>query len=124
MKYLISSVTFLFCFVSCTSDNVSDLTKKSIVTEACTDTIGITYQSKIIPILQTNCYSCHGQQAALGGIRLDSYSKLKIQVNNNKLYGSITHSKSFLPMPSANQKIPECDINKIKIWIDAGAQDN
>lgn len=89
------------------------------------DTSNVTYSTTVVPILQNSgCFICHSGATASGGIRIDDYSSLKMQVSNGKLYGSISHSPGYSPMPQNGNKMTSCDLNKIKTWIDAGSPNN
>lgn len=122
--------TFLFIMVSvivilysCSKANEKDLSSSMPTT---CDTVNMHYQSDVVPILQANCYSCHGKDtyAANSGFELEGYSNLKIRVDNGKLIGAITHASGFVPMPYNLAKLSDCDINKIKDWVLNGAQNN
>ena len=54
----------------------------------------------------------------------DGYNNVKVAAANGKLYGAISHSEGFAPMPQGGNKMTACHINKIKAWIDAGAPEN
>jgi len=88
------------------------------------DTTGVTYTNTVVPYLQTQCISCHSTAFASGNIALDSYSAVKTHVNNGKLFGSINHSAGYSPMPQGGNKTNSCTLEKIKAWIDNGAQNN
>ncbi|TAL40818.1 MAG: hypothetical protein EPN92_13965 [Chitinophagaceae bacterium] len=89
------------------------------------DTSNVTYSATIVPILQNSgCLGCHSGVSASGSIRLDSYNYLITQATNGKLYGTITHSTGYIPMPQGGNKMLPCDISKIKAWIDAGTPNN
>lgn len=88
------------------------------------DTTAVTYTNTVVPILNTNCYTCHKAPAAAGGIVLDNHAALLIQVNNTKLLGDIEHRLGYNPMPKGGAKMQECDIAKIRTWIRAGAPNN
>jgi hypothetical protein len=90
-------------------------------------TINPTYSLMVQPIISANCYSCHSTANSAvsgGGNQLDSYAKLKVFVDNGKLVGTISHSAGFSPMPKNSAKLNDCDINKIKAWVAAGAPNN
>ena len=70
------------------------------------------------------CIGCHGTIAPSDNIVLNTYAGTKKVVDNGKLYGAITHSNRYSPMPQGSTKMNECDIRKIKAWIDAGAPNN
>ncbi len=88
------------------------------------DTVNMKYAANIQPIIQANCYGCHGNGQATNGVSLDSYSKLKARADNGQLIGVITHASGFPPMPYGKAKLSDCDINKIKAWIAQGTLDN
>ncbi|MER3498983.1 MAG: hypothetical protein C4308_10290 [Chitinophagaceae bacterium] len=90
------------------------------------DTTNITYSTTIRTILQNgSCLSCHGGTGASGGgIILDTYTGVKTVAQNGKLYGAISYSPGYSPMPQNGGKLTNCDIKKVKIWIDSGIPNN
>ncbi len=85
------------------------------------------YSLMVQPIISANCYSCHNTTNSAvsgGGYQLDSYAKLKVFVDNGKLVGVISHTAGFSPMPKNSAKLSDCNINKIKAWVNAGAPNN
>jgi len=88
------------------------------------DTVTVTYSSSIVPILGANCTSCHGGTLPAGGIDLSIYSAVKVQVDNGKLWGAVSHAPGYKPMPRNSDKLSDCNLAKIKLWILAGAPNN
>jgi len=88
------------------------------------DTSNMQYTANVLPILQANCYSCHANGIVNGGVTLDGYSNVAIQVSNGNLVGAITHAPGYVPMPFDGGKLSDCDIAKIQAWINEGAPDN
>ncbi len=88
------------------------------------DTAAVKYSSSVIPILSSNCYSCHGGSTPSAAIKLDTYTGIKQQVDNGRLWGAVSHSTSFSPMPKNASKLSACNLAKIRIWIAAGAPNN
>lgn len=89
------------------------------------DTAGVvSYSQKVVPILQTACYSCHTVSNPSGGIAMASYATDKAIAVNGKLYGSINHSAGYSPMPKGAGKFTSCQLATIKKWIDAGSLNN
>ena len=88
------------------------------------DTTNVTYSSSVVPILVSNCTSCHAGNTPSAGIKLDAYADVKIQVTNGRLWGSVSHAKSYSAMPKNGNKMSDCNLTKIKKWIDAGAPNN
>lgn len=90
------------------------------------DTANMKYAANIVPILSANCYSCHGEgsTSGSGGIQLEGYARIKPYAQNGTLIGVITHAAGFTPMPFGGGKLSDCNINKIRSWINNGIQDN
>ena len=90
------------------------------------DTTGVTYSGTVVPILQANCYRCHGDASntGSGGIILQDYNVLKGFAADGQLYGNIAHLPGFHNMPYDGGKLADCEIAKIKRWIDNGYPNN
>lgn len=92
------------------------------------DTNAITYSNTIAPVLVKNCVGCHNDNTANGNVKLNSYANVKIVADNGRLVGAITHATGFIPMPKTTPdgqiKLPDCKINQIKTWVNAGAPNN
>lgn len=114
--FLFGTVVF---FASCYYDNEETLYPP---TECIT--VDMSYQDDIEPIISRNCYQCHSASANLGDVTLDSYTDLKVYVDNGKLMGAINHDPGFAPMPEDAPQLSECSIDKIESWIADGAPDN
>jgi len=85
------------------------------------ETSNITYTNTIAKILETNCYACHGGTAtASGGIKLDTYEGAKAKGVANQLYPAVSQSGTVPAMPQGGDKLSDCNIIKIKKWIDDG----
>jgi hypothetical protein len=113
---------------SCSKDNEEDVSQNpepgSGNGGATCDTVNVKYSTGVVPILRTNCYSCHGNGTAEGGVTLDNYNALRTRANNGTLIGVITHASGFPQMPKNGAKLSDCNINKIRSWINNGAQNN
>ncbi|HMJ46344.1 MAG TPA: hypothetical protein VK498_03400 [Ferruginibacter sp.] len=88
------------------------------------DTTQFRFAANISPILTTNCLGCHAGAVPSAGINLSNYFGVKQQVTNGRLYGAITHTAGYSPMPKNGTKLSDCQITQIKKWIDAGALNN
>jgi cytochrome c5 len=88
------------------------------------DTTNVTYAATVVPILQASCTGCHSGTSPSGGINLSTHASVAAVANNGKLYGSIARLSGFSAMPQGGNKLPDCQISQIRIWIDAGALDN
>ena len=88
------------------------------------DTTAVKYSTSVLPILSSNCISCHGGSTPSAGISLDSYTGVKVQVDNGRLLGAVSHNPSYSAMPKNSNKLSNCNLDKIRIWIAAGAPNN
>jgi hypothetical protein len=88
------------------------------------DTVVVTYSRSVLPVLSSNCLSCHGGNTPSAGISLSSYTGVKQQVDNGRLWGAVSHSPNYSPMPKNSNKLSNCNLEKIRIWIAAGAPNN
>ena len=121
--------TCLCCFflISCSKTNEvtqSSSSSSSTGSAGGCDTVNMKYAANVLPIIQANCYSCHGNGLSTDGISLDSYDKLKKQADNGNLTNVITHANGYPAMPYNEPKLADCDINKIKDWIARGTNNN
>lgn len=95
-----------------------------ITTITC-DTTNVRYSVEIVTILSTHCYSCHAAPAnAGGGNVLNNYNSLKPYSTGGLLFSVVNHSPNADPMPKGGGKIPDCDITKIRIWMQNGSPNN
>lgn len=85
------------------------------------DTINITWESRISAILRKNCVECHGPIISYNGVRHDSYASEMIVVNDGRLRGVVNRLDGFARMPKDRDKLPECELKLINIWLDNGA---
>ena len=88
------------------------------------DTSAVTFTNDVLPIMNASCNGCHSTSSALGGIVLDNYGSVSTQALNGKLYNSVEQINGASPMPKGGTKLDVCKINKIRIWIAAGAPNN
>jgi mono/diheme cytochrome c family protein len=88
------------------------------------DTAAVKYSTSVLPVLSSNCINCHGGAAPSAGIGLDSYAGVKTQVDNGRLWGAVAHNPGYSPMPKNSNKLNTCNLEKIRIWIAAGAPNN
>jgi hypothetical protein len=57
-------------------------------------------------------------------VHTDSRQGLMDAVNSGRLWGALNHQTGFSPMPKDAPKLSDCDLSKIRIWIDDGTPDN
>lgn len=95
-----------------------------IYPDSACDTTAVTYSTSVLPVLSSNCINCHGGGTPSAGISLDTYTNVKLQVDNGRLWGAVSHSPNFSPMPKNSNKLNVCSVEKIRLWIAAGAPNN
>ncbi|GAL85667.1 hypothetical protein Cpin_6394 [Sporocytophaga myxococcoides] len=84
------------------------------------NTSNVTYSNTVKSIISNNCIVCHGGAP----MNLGDIATLQGVANSGLLYKVITHAEGVPAMPKGKAKLSDCDIAKIKAWIDAGAQNN
>ncbi len=55
---------------------------------------------------------------------LEDYNSIADVANNGLLSGVVTHDVNYSHMPKNGDKLDDCKISKIKIWIENGTPDN
>jgi len=91
----------------------------------CDTTASVTYSLTVRTILSNNnCLGCHSGTGASGNVKLDTYPGVLTVAQNGKLYGSVSRMSGFVAMPQGGNKMSNCDILKLKKWIDTGALNN
>lgn len=88
------------------------------------NTSNVTFAADVRPIIQNNCQGCHSGTAPAGGINFTTHGGIAAVAGNGRLFGAISHQAGFVAMPFGGSKLPQCSIDKIKVWIDAGAPNN
>lgn len=123
-KWLAAVLVIALTFqVACYYDNEEELYPDGGQPNAC-DTTAVTYSATIQPLMQSKCYVCHSQAAALGNVVVEGYANARQYALTGQLYGSVNHSNGYLPMPQGGSKLPACDIAAVKKWVDDGAPNN
>jgi mono/diheme cytochrome c family protein len=91
----------------------------------------VSYSSQIAPLFADQCVSCHGEETAEAGLRLDSYAAAM----QGSEYGAVIEAGSpegslLLDMISAGEMpqeadaMDEDDVELVRNWIAEGAEDN
>lgn len=119
MQNIFFALIIVFIFSRCAYNNEENLYSSN----EC-DTIQVTYTGSVKGIIQLNCIPCHSTVGNTGNIKLETYSDLRFYALNGRLLGSISMSPGYKPMPQGAPRLSDCDINKVRKWIDLGAKNN
>ena len=90
----------------------------------CADTTASSYSKKVVPVFQQYCYSCHTGSFPSGNILMGTYTADRAVAQTGKLYGSVSHTSGYSPMPQSGGMLSNCQIAAIKQWIDSGMLNN
>ena len=124
IKYAIAVLAAGLFIVSTTTTGCYYDKEEILYPQTVCDTSNCYLQQCCIPILVSNCNSCHGGSTPSAGIKLDTYAGVKVQVDNGRLWGSVSHATNYSAMPKNAAQMSTCNLAKIKKWIDAGAPNN
>jgi hypothetical protein len=107
-------------FTSCYYDNAEDL-YQNFQTDC--DTTVISFSEDVMPIINQNCISCHGTVAPSAGLMLTNHTQIADAVANRDLLGRV-----LLPPGNPSRMPPsgmsDCNIDKIKAWVNANTPNN
>ncbi len=78
----------------------------------------------IRPIIQNNCVGCHSGANPGGGLNFSTHAGVVASIGNGRLIGSINHQAGYKAMPQGGAKLPDCSIQQIQSWVNAGAPNN
>jgi hypothetical protein len=122
MKRKLSVLALLLCGIwACKYDKEDEL----YGTNGACNTDNVTYSITVSGLLNSyGCLSCHTGPAPEGNVNLQGYANVKAIAESGRLYGAISHAPGYHPMPEGGTKMNQCDITRIKAWIDAGAPNN
>lgn len=114
MKKIIYLALVMMVFFACKQESREEL-------DPCY-TGNVTYTNFIAPLVQNyNCIGCHNSRSAPNGINWEGYTNAKSAAMTGRVYGAVSHTPGYSPMPKSGGKLTDCEIKKMKAWIDAGA---
>ena len=87
----------------------------------------VDFLKEIQPIFQSSCYSCHGPQRQMAGLRLDSKAltrRLIVPGNaaQSLLYQNLAGLQGRTQMPLGGKPLEPARLALIRAWIDQGAE--
>jgi len=93
----------------------------------------VSFRTEIAPLLQRRCASCHGEESAKGGYRLDSFEQLQKtgdsgappfvsgKAAESELFKLLIEEEPDARMPQKADALPAGEIALIERWLNAGA---
>jgi len=96
--------------------------------KSCDTTGTVEFSAQVWPIIQNNCTGCHNSSLSSGGVNLENYQQIKYYSETLRngtpiIVGVINYLNGFSNMPPS-EKMDDCTIRKIELWIDQGTADN
>jgi cytochrome c len=93
------------------------------------------YSEKVLPVLQANCYSCHGGTSHRGGLSLTTKAAMLKGGHDGSVVVPGSPEQSLIvklirhegpaddpmPMPPNKPKLSDADIAAVAQWVKAGA---
>jgi len=84
----------------------------------------ISFKSDVFPVVDKYCKGCHSGTHPWADLFLRNYNEVKEVADNGKLVGVISHDMDFPPMPQNQDRLLQCDIDRITLWVQEGALNN
>ena len=81
------------------------------------DSVHVTFNGTVNPILQAKCVVCHNSTTTGGNIDFTKYADIARIAENGHLMGAIEHKSGYSAMPKNGNKLSVCDIALIRKWI-------
>jgi hypothetical protein len=113
-KILFTFICLTLIIISCSKDETDDMNNNTTC-----DTTNLSYTNGISVILNS-CASvgCH-QSGSFNG-SMSNYTEVVAFVNSQNLLGAIKHESGVKPMPQGQDKLSDCNIEKVETWIGLG----
>lgn len=104
-----------------------------VFTASAADDRPVSFRTEIAPLLQRRCASCHCEESAKGGYRLDSFEWLKKtgdggaapvvagKARESELFKLLIEKEPDARMPQKADALPSGEIALIERWLNAGA---
>lgn len=88
------------------------------------DTSDVRWSTVIEPLIAQNCRGCHQGTTAQGGINLETYAQVNALALNGTLLGVVRYEPGFVPMPYGSNRLNDCKVRQIELWVQGGALQN
>ena len=82
------------------------------------------FATNIAPVIDLTCSGCHSGTNPDGGLKLTNYSEISASALNGTLMDGLLGVNGIPKMPYNTAGLPQCNIEQIQAWINAGAPNN
>lgn len=111
-----------FCLLSaCTYDS-----EEALYGLDC-DTEFMSFEVDIFSIIDEHCTSCHGGSTPSAGLVLENYDQIQAAANDmtdKGIVNKIERAEGVAGGMPTNYRLPQCQIDKIKAWVEQGTLNN
>jgi hypothetical protein len=90
----------------------------------CDPNAPITFAGVVQPIIQNSCEGCHSGTSPSGNLSLTNYGQISASALSGGMMNSLKGTNGASIMPQNTSGLPQCQIDQIQTWIDAGAPNN
>ncbi|MDX1477172.1 MAG: c-type cytochrome domain-containing protein [Saprospiraceae bacterium] len=84
----------------------------------------VSFSTDVFPVIDKYCIGCHSGANPWAGLYLRSYAEIKLIADSGHLLGVINHAPGYPRMPKNIDKLSDCIIEKITLWVNDGAPNN
>jgi uncharacterized membrane protein len=91
------------------------------------DTANVSFSKDIKPLIDAQCSGCHNTQSPTAGVSLSTHAEIQAYAKSGQLYGVLSWLAPYTgskQMPPSGPKWSNCNLSKLKSWIDKGAPNN
>lgn len=121
MRYFLFA-SLVLLVQACYYDNEQDLYPAGGGNGGC-DTLNLSYQTHILPIMRSKCQSCHGSVSPRGDLSLMTHAQIKAAELKVRDRINRPPSGDTQLMPTSG-KLPICQIRQLELWYNQGAPNN
>ena len=123
IKHLYIAVITMVYTSSCYYDNQQELYPG----QAQCDTANVGFAKNIKSLIDAQCVGCHNTAAPTAGVALSTHAEILVYAKSGQLYGVLARIAPYTQqqfMPPGGAKWNDCNLSKLKSWIDKGAPNN
>jgi len=120
MRYFLFA-SLVLLVQACYYDNEQDLYPAGGGNGGC-DTLNLSYQTHILPIMSSKCQSCHGSVSPSGNLSLMTHAQIKAA--EMRVRDRINRPSGDPQLMPTSGKLPSCQIRQLELWYNQGAPNN